>query len=525
MKKLSSKTKQQNKLSARIRFICCLCSVLFFSFFLLTVFWDYSNITATKYTLFLVLSFGIGAYYIFEKGSLFLECPQKLNLTSSDKFIYIMGAAFLLFSVLSCVFSPYTSFVNSKGQSILLFGSGRYDGLLTLSLYVLLFLIFSFEQIFSRLHIIVISIVTLIMSAIGIPQLAGINVLGFYPQGNYYTNGEDFISTLGNVDFVSTCLVMTLAVAAFSYITLKADKVIKNLCPITYGVGLFFLAKLSVESGFLAIVLLLAITLPFMSLNKDRLIGMVDVLAVTMLSFAVGSVVNFSEDAGIKFSISGRTFLLAGIALAFFILRIALERFYPEKGVKHLWLVLILSEVAGLVALVIYVINYKGTHGTLWELSEILKGNVQDSFGHKRIGLWKYTLMAVKERWFLGYGVGTFRQGFKDFAKEIAPEFSKGTFDFAHNEYLQILYNSGILGLLSYLGFISAILIGGFKKLSEKPLAVVLTFSVIGYLIQAFFTFSIAIISPLFWLLLGMLLGATKEDSAETKQLKQPYQI
>jgi len=102
-----------------------------------------------------------------------------------------------------------------------------------------------------------------------------------------------------------------------------------------------------------------------------------------------------------------------------------------------------------------------------------------------RMELWKSSLPWVKKRFFLGYGLGSFRRLSYNF-------FNLSYSDVAsHNIYLEILFETGIIGLISYL----AIYIGALKtffrqmksKASEKSLEYTIVFSyVISYMIVCF---------------------------------------
>ncbi|MBQ4155444.1 MAG: hypothetical protein IJD90_01415, partial [Clostridia bacterium] len=201
--KLAKKIRRIDKRKNMVVFVFAL---LFFSAFVLIVFKDYTNITLVKYNTFLFITLGLALYYAYEKGSIALSNGYFKNVSKKDFTPYIFITLFLIFNIFSCVFSPYMSNVNGDGNSILLFGSGRYDGLIVLLLFILLFLIFSFEKIFSVTFINVVAITLLLTLFVGFLQLFGFNPLNFYPASNFYETGKAFTTTLGNIDVVSTYL-------------------------------------------------------------------------------------------------------------------------------------------------------------------------------------------------------------------------------------------------------------------------------------------------------------------------------
>ena len=70
---------------------------------------------------------------------------------------------------------------------------------------------------------------------------------------------------------------------------------------------------------------------------------------------------------------------------------------------------------------------------------------------------------ANKIGWIAGHGLGGFRSNFENFSR--LNEFK--AFDFPHNIFLEILYNSGLLGLLIFvmcLGFLIKKLLSAYKQ-------------------------------------------------------------
>ncbi len=511
MKPLSKKQeKRRLTINKRINTVAKLWALLFFSVFVLAV-KGYSDITRVKYICFLTLSLSFVIYYIYEKGSLFLENPTLKRPTLKQNLPYIFLGSYLVFNMLSCLFSPYVNLLNSNKQSLLIFGSGRYDGIFTLFLCLALFVAFSFENVFTKSLVNIISASTLLVVLVGAFQLLGVNIFGLYPQGNYFTNKRNFISTLGNIDIVSTYLVIALGILAFSYIGFCCKKIYSYIWLGVYGLGFLFLFEINVDSGKVAIVLLLSIALVILSSNKQYFIKLLDVCSLSALCFGVSCLIEFQKN-GITLTGGKTAWFSFALAVVVFCIRLVYCKMQTKSN-SRLWVYILLIEIVSLVVALIFILNYKGDNETLIELSEILKFNFSDDFGNERIGVWKYTLMLIKKRLVLGFGTGTYRFAFSEFLEQAAPHFTEKTYDFAHNEYLQILYNCGVLGLASYLGFIVTVFINGLKAMTHNPKTMILVFAVCGYLIQAFFTFSIIIVSPLFWLMSGMLVAESRNTN------------
>lgn len=173
------------KAKIRVNRLTMIFSIVYFSLFVLIVFKNYSNITAVKYLSFSFISIAFSGYYIFEKGCIVLTNDPNKPKKKRHIMPYVFLSLFVFFNIAAALFSPYVHYVNSIGQSVLLFGSGRYDGLVMLSLFILLFLCFSFEGTFGEHLVHTCAVTTFIMVFIGFLQFAGLNPFYFYPAGKH----------------------------------------------------------------------------------------------------------------------------------------------------------------------------------------------------------------------------------------------------------------------------------------------------------------------------------------------------
>ena len=129
-----------------------------------------------------------------------------------------------------------------------------------------------------------------------------------------------------------------------------------------------------------------------------------------------------------------------------------------------------------------------------------------------RFILWKAAWKMIMENPWLGKGLGTFM--------DYLPKYS-GTakIEYAHNSFLQIWAESGILSLLSFLSFIGVILCRGMVEIrrNNKPVVLGLCLGITGYLIHAFFDthlYSLQL-AMLFWIALGMIAALTHDATSK----------
>jgi putative inorganic carbon (HCO3(-)) transporter len=141
------------------------------------------------------------------------------------------------------------------------------------------------------------------------------------------------------------------------------------------------------------------------------------------------------------------------------------------------------------------------------QTSEIVNGNISDSYGSFRIFIWRNTLKVVPKYLVHGVGIDNFYNAFDE------PLFLKfgdnyiEYYDKAHNEYLEKLVCEGIFSCLTYIIMLFVIFIKSFKYIIRCDDYVVsaLFFAFIGYCVQAFFNISVIHMAPLFYIVCGLL--------------------
>ncbi len=113
-----------------------------------------------------------------------------------------------------------------------------------------------------------------------------------------------------------------------------------------------------------------------------------------------------------------------------------------------------------------------------------------------RISIWKSALTAYNAKPILGWGLGGFEAAYK--LHRIPDENSVGRFEkstaFAHNEFLQIAVETGILGLSAWMMFVWILLKNGFKQAKENPENWEITAAlacVVSLLVHSFFDFNL----------------------------------
>ena len=410
-------------------------------FVLYTGFSGYQGITTAKYEAFLLLCGGyvsIIAIVFVESALLSGKGFQIKGAVKNSTITQRLAVSYLLLTWTSAFLSAYFP------ETIT--GASRYEGALTISVYVLCFLFVSAYGKIDRVLIAVVAVSVTLFDILSIVQLYGLNPFGLYPEGyNYFdayvAYGGEFLGTVGNVDLVAAFLCLAIPLL-FGAIILGTDK---KRC--------LFLIPLVLS----AVVLV----------KMNVMAGIVGVTAGLLLSFPI-----------------------------------ILPMESNKK--KALWIYVGVLVVLGFVAL--YLLD-TGT-GMLHEIHEILHGNADKSFGSGRLYIWQSVLERIPKNIFIGTGPDTMiHSGIEAFSRydETLGATIVSQIDMAHNEYLNVLYHQGIFAFFAYIGLLGTLAVRWIKGGDSNARAAVLGNMVLCYSIQAFFGFSMCITSPLFWAALGLL--------------------
>ena len=411
---------------------------LWLGLFPLLQFGSFHTITHDKWICMLVLAGITLACFLADTILRRLSRPRLLPL--------LLGGGLLLWTVLSCLFSPYPG-------SPWWIGTGRREGLATQLCYLALFSLFSFSKVRKKAVLTAAGCGVLAFFAVVLIQRAGGNPFGLYPEGSGYEAAPDFQGTIGNVDMCSAYLVILCGLFVPELVSslrrlMPSNKISAILYPgfllLSLASALYLLCTIGAFSGLLAFAVLVVVTL---------------------------------------------------------------VRFLPKKARLPVLVLL-------LVAALLLVWFWPGAEGTdIWELHEILQGRPQYAFGSGRLGVLARTrtMLQTEGRLMLGTGADTFAKRFNAFLmtyEMVHPDepYLDGYYDSPHCEYLALISNCGIPALLCFLALMVLSCFGAFP----------LRDGVLAYGVQLLFSFSVCLVAPLFWIVLGLTFTPNPDKPEET---------
>ena len=472
------------------------------------------KILECKYKYFLI----IGTLYFITNfiTILYFSIFKDVNIFKEFKLKKIHLAAILFWgiNILSTLLSPFLKYYN------LMIGTGRAEGLLTISFYILIFLNITLFGNFSKKQIRYFSISSIFFSLICILQYIGFNPLNMYQDG-IGTHNVSFIGTIGNIAFVSAyyTIVLTISMAAYIFIedNTKFEKIVYML---SICMGFFIFEILDILSGAVAFLGILILFIPFIITNSKRLSKILVVGALILLGYFINLFINpvYHYDLGkliFEFQINTIGIFLFVFVLLFLMLSYILNKRDFDLSnnkviIKGFYISLLICVLIGIICL--YFIDFKS--GFLYEIHELLHGNFDDDFGTYRIFLWRRSFEIFKDYPILGTGPDTFAIRFMErYTEDIASIGELTINDTAANSYITILVNLGILGLLTYLLFLAIHIYYNIRY--NNKYSIVLFIAFVCYLIQDCFNLWVVIVTPIFWILMALMYLSLKSNNKE----------
>lgn len=139
--------------------------------------------------------------------------------------------------------------------------------------------------------------------------------------------------------------------------------------------------------------------------------------------------------------------------------------------------------------------------------SVIVDKKTDDSYGTSRFYIWRKTLEKIDEVPLTGCGIDNFHNFIDD---KIITEKYIIIVDKAHNDYLQKLVCEGVIAALVFLVFLLMIFFKGlFSNLSPIYYGLFLAFTC--YSAQAVFNISFINVAPIYFIIIGLLIGGFKK--------------
>ncbi|MEA3313279.1 MAG: tetratricopeptide repeat protein, partial [Caldisericota bacterium] len=157
---------------------------------------------------------------------------------------------------------------------------------------------------------------------------------------------------------------------------------------------------------------------------------------------------------------------------------------------------------------------------------------INDFSSGRRMTIWKFTGMMIKDHPILGSGIGTYKYNTLRYQAEFFEQgdnrsiYHYGFADKAHNEYLQLWAELGTIGLAIFLWLIITYFVYGIRYLKREKdrqkqgIMIGLMGAMAAFLVDCFFWFPMHLSSnlSLFWLFIGLTIAMCAKGMEEEKK-------
>ena len=396
----------------------------------------------------------------------------------------------------------YAGQLNANGDPAVWLGAIRHEGLQTHLFYALIFLCMSFVRPHLSTLLRLASAALLVFFVVVVMQYADLNPLRLFPGQLSVRTNYEFQGTIGNIDMVSGYLCLTVPLLLGGFVLLeKPDPLLllAGLC------GVMEQLMIEVQSGLIALMGGMGLLAILLLMRPDMRWRILTVYGGVLALVSVRMLLGFpwlegTADVVFPYAFSPEKLLPALAGGLCWITAVFLHR-KPGRAVSG-WTTLLLAVIVILLCLLaVSLLPLTEDAGGLWELQQVLRGNPQDSFGSYRLGVWRHTLNFARYNPLFGSGPDTFLYVMRDYLAVNQLRLPE-TFDNPHNEYLAILSNNGLPALLLYLTLMGSLIFCCIRARRRESL--ILAGAVILFMVQGFFSFSICLVTPIFWAVCGM---------------------
>lgn len=353
-----------------------------------------------------------------------------------------------------------------------------------------------------------------IVTVLYVLNIFNIDLIGAY-RDTAVVERAQFFSTLGQKDFNAGFFAIVLPIVFYAWLTAKGRA--RN---IAYGIPMVFggLALAVVDAEALTLGVVVAAMVLVCHKNFDtRMVRRGALIGLSFFAWAAwmhhmratvytqGGRSLLSHFGDWQLAVPGMIFCAAVWALLYWRARLG----KPERSLCTVGRVMTAVCVAAVVLLFLLANLWPG-FPSLGKLDDYLVFN--DDWGTYRGTGWRAAWgtwsSAPWWRLLLGYGPGSMHRAMVAWAGDALTD-RMNTFYAAHNEYLEQLLTTGLLGLVAWVGFVAVHLRRGFRAWARPGVAPVLL-ALCSYLAQAVVSIRVSMLFPLVMVLFALLwvLGA-----------------
>ncbi len=488
---------------------------------------DYLDLVDVKYRFYYINVFATAilvllVHLIFKlRGS---NMPKyRKQLLGTDRAMLLFWMVFLISTLLSDY--KYEAFWGNEGTWV---------GLFLVTVFFISYLCITRNLKFRKWYLEVFLVSGMLVCLLGIAHFFYLDPLHMKVYLNEIQK-KHFVSTFGNINQYTAYVALFMAVSATLFATSETwmSRIWHYICMVVSFIAIILGIS---DNGYLSTFALLSLLPLYLFLRKDwsRRYAMIlatyaTVMAVLglFLSCYQGRMMSLTS----LFTPLAASGMLGYVAMSLWLITSLWYLWdYRKKDSKHkngnaqspvlryVWSG-ILIIFAMIFTGVLIDINIGGNAGRYGALGNYLL--LTDSWGNNRGWAWKTGLKIFSQfQWkdkLFGYGPETFYVLMVTRFWEEMTSVTGLKFMCAHNQFIQYLVTTGILGLLSYLGLMVTLIRQMVKRSSKNKVWVMpIVFALVCYNVQNFVNFDSMLVTPVFWTLIYLgLTGSSIEEVME----------
>lgn len=474
----------------------------------------YNDLTKTKFYFFMAATLGAAVGVVILSAALLLKERKAISVVINR---WVYGLELSDFFLICFLLVVVGSCLNSDFQSYAILGTkGRYIGMLPLLACGISYFLISRFLPMGKIIFSIMCLAGCIVFILGIGHHFCLDPLGLQ-KGLDSHNRAIFYSTIGNRNVLSSYLVMVLGLAAglFCFEKKKGESA---LYIITVILGFAALFTCDSDSGFLAAALMFY-ALPFFYRTENfslmRYLTLLNLFFITAKT--VGLFTKVFPVANAKSSFVQNILLnsnlgwaaIAVIAIFQIILWRCRESLTTKKRFQKafpvIWTVFGILSVILVIGSVVWFSVFDKT-ADIGQASGYLRFN--KDWGSRRGAVW---IKAMETFGNFNLSHMLIGKGPDCAALILNPNYFsrlgntlKTYFDNCHNEYIQYLLTVGILGMVSYIGFLASALSRMLHSRKASPAAIACGISVLCYAGQALVNINQSITTPIVFVMIAV---------------------
>lgn len=532
---MSNSKSKQDKCSLQVKYsskhaVLNYYLILMFTVFPLFASDAYFNIRHDKYYLFVALTGVVLIAELLMILSVKFDSGQKdthdVNVTGKtwyESFSFTDWAmiALLLTSTLSTLFSPYEIQYSIFGTA------GRNNGLLLITLYVGIYFVITRLHYYMEYVFLAFAGVSTVVFILSVVNYHYIDPLGMYVNLDSDTV-EDFISTIGNKNFLSSYICVSLPVFVTMSVHVK-KKLYKAIYLASSAFGFMALMTADSDSGILGLGVFFVVFLIWYSSDISRLkyyflnitIMLASAKFIKYLTLILKNAFNCKTKEIDRFQElfieSDIAYVLIAVMAVITAVLFIIDTKKPELAISKavpISLIVVFSAFAlGIIGIIFYY-SVIDTKTDLGSLETLIRFN--NKWGTHRGFMWIKSFEIFDEASFIqklfGTGPDTYHYAFSPYFAELE-KYGDSSTNAAHNEYINYLITIGIAGLASYVAAVGGCIVRAVKTAKSNPISIVFVSAVICYSVQAFVNIAQPITTPLFIIFLALTESVSRKNS------------